>query len=182
MPTWWRMALWRWIKSELSPHLRTSHWHAADWAHGRVSNSFDFGQTQPDLRSFLGFAHPLRSVLPLCAYPSRFLLSCCGLGVRSGCFRFDFGRKQSGYGRLGLHPSLRSKLPCTPILRASCCHATAATRRAAVPTPFAPSGHFPLIGGIGPPTRATHKAACAALCSPSLRSIRAAPHAFALLR
>lgn len=40
----------------------------------------------------------------------------------------------------------------------------------------------PLIGGIGPPTQATHKAACAALCSPSLRSIRAAPHAFALLR
>ena len=125
------MAPWRWIKSELSPHLRTSHWHAADWAHGRVSNSFDFGQTQPDLRSFLGFAHPLRSVLPLCAYPSHFLLSCCGLGVRSGRFRFDSGRKQSGYARLGLHPSLRSKLPCTPILRTSCCHATAATRRAA---------------------------------------------------
>lgn len=25
MPTWWRMALWRWIKSEVSPRLRTSY-------------------------------------------------------------------------------------------------------------------------------------------------------------
>ena len=55
------------------PTLRTSYGHAADWAHGRVGNSTDFGQTRPGLRSFLGFAHPLRSVPPLCAYPSHFL-------------------------------------------------------------------------------------------------------------
>ena len=73
-------------------------------------------------------------------------------------------------------------LPCAPVLRASCCHAAAAAQRAAVPTPFVPSGHFPLTGGIGPTTRNTNTRALAllGLCS-SLRSIRAAPLASALL-
>ena len=35
------------------------------------------------------------------------------------------------------------------------CHAAAAARRAAVPTPFVPAGHFPLTGGIGPAVRNT---------------------------
>ena len=36
------------------------------------------------------------------------------------------------------------------------CHAAAAARRAAVPTPFVPAGHFPLTGGIGPAVRNTN--------------------------
>ena len=47
------------------------------------------------------------------------ILSRCGLGARPGRFPCDSGHKQSGVARLGLYPSLRSKLPCAPILRAS---------------------------------------------------------------
>ena len=51
------------------------------------------------------------------------MLSRCGLDTRPGRFRCDSGHKQPGPARLGLHPSLRSKLPCVSILRASYCHA-----------------------------------------------------------
>ena len=46
-------------------------------------------------------------------------LSRCGLGARPGRFPCDSGHKQPGFALLGLYPSLRSKLPCVPILRAS---------------------------------------------------------------
>ena len=47
------------------------------------------------------------------------MLSRCGLDTRPGRFRCDSGHKQPGPARLGLNPSLRSKLPCVSILRAS---------------------------------------------------------------
>ena len=52
-------------------------------------------------------------------YALRFVLSRCGLGPWPGRFHFVSGHKQPGHAGLGLHPSLRSKLPYGPVLRAS---------------------------------------------------------------
>ena len=49
---------------------------------------------------------------------SRFSLSRCELGVRPGRFRSDSGWSPGRHAALR-SPSLRSKLPCAPILRAS---------------------------------------------------------------
>ena len=93
---------------------------------------------------------------PLRVYPPHFLLSCCGLDAWPGRFRSDSGHKQSGCARLGLHPSLRSKLPCASILRTSCCHAADWTRGrvAFAPTPDANS-------------RAASALVCIRRCAPS---------------
>ena len=48
-------------------------------------------------------------------------MSRCGLGAWPGRFRFDSEHKQPRFAVLGLHSSLRSKLPYAPILRASFC-------------------------------------------------------------
>ena len=54
--------------------LRASYCHAAGWAHGRVDNSSDSGQTRFSPWQPLGSAHPLRSLSPLCACLPRFLI------------------------------------------------------------------------------------------------------------
>ena len=55
--------------------------------------------------------------------PPRFALSRCGLGAWPGRFRCVSGKNQSRCAGLGFSPSLRSKLPYGPKLRASRCHA-----------------------------------------------------------
>ena len=65
------------------------------------------------------------------------------------------GRPGSASGRPWALP-IRSRL-ISPMRLSSALlyHAAAAARRAAVPTPFVPAGHFPLTGGIGPAVRNT---------------------------
>ena len=55
-----------------------------------------------------------------------------------------------------------SKMERGPALHTSPCHASAAAQRAAS-LPLLAFGHFPLTGGIGPPSRAQNSAAFAAL-------------------
>ena len=79
----------------------------------------------------LGLPASALSLSPLCAYPPRFGLSRCALGPWPGCFHSVSGKNQSRTAGLGFSPSLRSKLPYGPKLRASRCHAAAAAPRAA---------------------------------------------------
>ena len=79
----------------------------------------------------LAFApvHPRCSARLRASYLSR-----CGLDTRPGRFRRDSGHKQPGPARLGLHPSLHSKLPCVSILRASYLSSRQATPGSSLPS------------------------------------------------
>ena len=77
--------------------------------------------------------------------PAHFGLSCFGLGPRSGQQLLR----------------LRSLSPLRVYPRTSVCLAAAAAQRAAS-LPLLAFGHFPLTGGLGPPSRAQNSAAFAA--------------------
>ena len=70
-------------------------------------------------------------------------------GCNSGKYRFHsrYEHIKSLYGRSG--DMVRAACYVTPSLRAVTFESPQALR-ASIPTPIGPSGHFPLIGGIGP--------------------------------
>ena len=121
--------------------LRASHCHATLWACGRVNNSADFTAKQKSLATswFAGVRYVVISPARL---SSALRIVTLRFGPMAGSLSLRLGQKPVPHTGLGFLPSLRSKLPYGPKLRASL--------PLSGDTPRVLIIHFPL-GGQAPP-------------------------------